>query len=95
MVRTTVPLSFQKMNIQLILTLFDYTKKTEGGSYYLKIPIRDVIHNGLCHKHQISGKEMSAFFKRDILIFLGGMKRTIAKEKIKSGETFNEGKTIL
>ena len=43
----------------------------------------------------MSYKEMSSSFKRDIAQFLGGTKRTVAKKKLESRESLDEGKHLI
>ena len=49
----------------------------------------------LFHIYQMSGGDMSTSFNRDIVKFIRGMKRTVAKTKIESGESFDEGKKLM
>jgi hypothetical protein len=78
----------------ITFTIFsDYlASRKKGSGAYLSKDSYNGIRSSLCHKYRMSGQVMNTELQRKISMFLSGMKRTVASEKVARSESLNEGK---
>lgn len=84
------PIILKQMNFGVFSEYL--TSRKSKNSTYLSKSTYDGIRSALAHLYRRSGETMCDIMQKDLKQFMGGIKRTVVREKRATGQSLDEGK---